>query len=211
MRWAAGVAAAIVLGGGLFEPALFRSGEAPELPARAAGGGHVALEVTVGADGQVSGVNVLRGAAPFTDQLRTSVARWRFEPGRENGRALEATVLVAAWFRSAALLESAGPLEFPPSTARASEAIPVPTVVGVPAYPAIALGDGVVVVEVAVGTEGEVRSARVVLSAAGFDAAAMDAARRWRFRPASRADDQPVPSVAYLVFGFRSPVTPRRP
>lgn len=210
MRWAAGVAVAIVLGGGLSQPAQFRSGGPPELPVLAAGGGHVALEVLVGVDGQVFGVNVLRGVTPFSDALRTSVARWRFEPRQEAGRPVEAPVLVAAWFRTPTLLESAGAFEFPPASGRASEDIPLPVVVGVPAYPPTALGDGVVAVEVAVGIEGDVRSVRVVLFAAGFDAAAMDAARRWRFRPAIRAD-KPVPSVAYLVFGFRSPVMPRRP
>lgn len=210
MRWAAAAAVVILLGGGPFEPARFRSGQAPRLPVRATGGGHVALEVKVGVDGQASGVTVLRSVAPFTDELRISVARWRFEPARTDGAPVETSVLVAAWFRSPALLESAGPLEFPAEDERASEAIPLPTVVGVPAYPAVALGEGVVVVEVTVDSEGGVRSARVVLSAAGFDSAAMDAARRWRFRPASRAGER-VPAVAFLVFGFRSPVTPRTP
>ncbi len=45
----------------------------------------------------------------------------------------------------------------------------------------------------------------VVRSRSGFDIAAVNAARRWRFRPATR-DGQPVRSVAYLVFGFREPV-----
>jgi Gram-negative bacterial TonB protein C-terminal len=121
MRWAAGVAVAIVLGGGLFQPARFRSGGPPELPVLAAGGGHVTLEVMVGVDGQVCGVSVLRGVTPFSDALRTSVARWRFEPRQEAGRPVEAPVLVAAWFRTPALMESAGAFEFLPAIGRASE------------------------------------------------------------------------------------------
>ena len=41
-------------------------------------------------------------------------------------------------------------------------------------------------------------------------AAAVETARQWRFRPAAR-EGRSVPAAAYLVFGFRSPVTVRAP
>ena len=43
-------------------------------------------------------------------------------------------------------------------------------------------------------------------SAAGFDSAALDAARGGCFRPA-RYRGESVPAYAYLIFGFRAPVT----
>jgi TonB family protein len=64
----------------------------------------------------------------------------------------------------------------------------------------------VVIVELAIDESGAVKGARVVRSGGGFDSAAVDAARQWQFRPAQRAGT-PVPSYAYIVFGFRQPVT----
>lgn len=210
MREAAALVLMVVLAGEAVEPARLRHGEAPPLPPLAAGGGHVALEVQVAADGRVTKLRTLRDAPPFTAALRAAVERWRFQPGRKGAAPVASSVLVATWFRAAALLESAGPPELPPDLVSPSDAVPLPTVIGVPPYPPGAQGEGIVVVEVEVGTTGEVQSARVVVPAAGFDAAAADAARRWRFRPASR-EGKAAPSVAYLVFGFRPPVTQRRP
>jgi outer membrane biosynthesis protein TonB len=42
-------------------------------------------------------------------------------------------------------------------------------------------------------------------SAPGFNAAALEAASRWRFDPA-RWNGEPTDARAYLVFGFRAPV-----
>jgi TonB family protein len=84
--------------------------------------------------------------------------------------------------------------------------VPVPTTMVPPVYPPRALGNGVVIVELAVDASGAVKNTRVVRSAGGFDGAALDAARKWQFRPAQRAGAA-VPSYAYIVFGFRQPIT----
>jgi TonB family protein len=73
-------------------------------------------------------------------------------------------------------------------------------------YPPNALGDGVSVIEVRVGSTGATGDVRVVQSGGGFDGAALDTAKRWRFRAAQR-DGSPVVSFVYLVFGFRQPVS----
>lgn len=73
-----------------------------------------------------------------------------------------------------------------------------------PSYPPTALGDGVVLVEVLVGTGGEVRTARVVRSSgAGFNSSATRSTVRWRFQVGRNG---PAPTLAYLIFGFRQPV-----
>jgi TonB family protein len=63
-----------------------------------------------------------------------------------------------------------------------------------------------VVVQVAVGVNGQVVNAATVRSAAGFDELALAAARQWTFRPA-RIHGRLEQTFAYLVFAFRRPVT----
>ena len=82
---------------------------------------------------------------------------------------------------------------------------PFPVAGVIPPYPPTALGEGLVLVEVTVGSDGKVTDARGVQAPAPFGPAALDAARKWRFRPACR-QDRPAAATAYLVFGFRPPV-----
>ena len=77
-----------------------------------------------------------------------------------------------------------------------------------PAFPRRALFGGLVLAEVRVDPLGAVSDATVLRSAPPFDEPALDAARRWRFRPA-RLHGRPVATIAYLVFGFRQPVLSR--
>jgi TonB family protein len=116
---------------------------------------------------------------------------------------VESRVLVAGLFRPAMLLPPA-PEGFETPDAPPSEEIPYPTSVAIPPYPPNALGSHYVLVEVEVGEAGSVTAARVVSRTSGFDSAALDASREWRFRPAKRAG-RPVPTVAYLLFAFRQP------
>jgi len=73
-------------------------------------------------------------------------------------------------------------------------------------------GDGIVLVEVEMSGRAEPRNYRIVGSRSGFDAAALDSVRAWRFR-APQAADAPDRLFVYAVVGFRAPlapVTPRR-
>jgi TonB family protein len=76
-----------------------------------------------------------------------------------------------------------------------------PASVQEPVYPARADAGGVVLIEARVNASGAVTATRVIGSAPPFDQPALDAARRWRFRPARGAD-----TYAYLIFGFPQPV-----
>jgi TonB family protein len=90
--------------------------------------------------------------------------------------------------------------------ASASDEIPFPTAVTVAPYPPNALGDAVVLIEVQVAPGGRATSARVVRSAPPFDEPALAAGRQWMFRPA-RLHGQPIAAPAYILFGFRQPIT----
>jgi protein TonB len=114
-------------------------------------------------------------------------------------------VLVAGIFRPPILRQGPALGSPPATTGVASREVPSPIAPVNPDYPPRVLGDGVAVVEVLVGRDGRVESATLVNSAGGFDAAALEAARKWTFRPAER-NGAPVTAYAYLVFGFREPV-----
>lgn len=68
---------------------------------------------------------------------------------------------------------------------------------------AVPRAGGLVVVQVRIGRDGSVTSARIARSVPGLDEAALLAARLWRFTPAMRHGEA-VAAVAYLPFLFTS-------
>jgi TonB family protein len=195
----------------LASPARYLAGAVPSTPVRAIGGGQVFLELSVNPRGGVDAVAPLRTTPPFTEPLLGSVGAWRFKPAEEltpegTRRPARSKVLVAAFYRGPTLLDGATLGDSPKDVAAASDAAPFPVAPVSPKYPPNALGDGTVLIEVQVNAGGNVTNARVIQSALPFDAPALDAARQWKFRPA-RPDGRPAAAVAYLIFGFRQPVT----
>jgi hypothetical protein len=181
-----------------------------QLP-QALGGGEVVLEITVDGRGTVTRVDRVRETPPYTDVVATWTGGWRFEPatagtaGRRTG--IDAPVLVVAIFRPPSFY--AGPASGePPRTVGASAArLPSLQSLVMPVYPPTATGNAVVVVEVEMNGRAEPRSYRIVGSSSGFDGAALDAVRAWRFG-APRAPDVPDPLFVYAVVGFRVPLGP---
>ena len=186
-------------------PASYVSGEAPVQPPQVPGGGQVLLELAVGEDGKVLKGHTLRSTPPFTELLVDAVRLWRFQPAEERGKEVESAVLVAGLFRPPTLT-GPDPREAPEDVNPPSKLIPMPYAMARPDYPSSAVADGVVLVEIIVERDGTVEAARVLRSSAAFDNAATEAVLQWKFRPARR-DGQPVPSLAYVVFGFRQPAT----
>ena len=196
-------------------PARLESGSSPALPALAVGGGQVFVELSIDATGDVTAANAFRTTPPFTAALEAAVRAWRFRPAtaaelRDDGlpesrKPVASKVLVAGLFRAPTLVTpTLG--EKPQDVGRPSAEVPFPLATVEPPYPPQAGSPGVVIVEVLVSETGVVDNARVVRSAPPFDAAALDAAGRWRFRPA-RSSGHAVAAYVYLVFGFAEPVT----
>lgn len=191
-----------------FTPARFSHGQAPLPPQQTVGWAEVFLQVSVSAAGRVQAVETLRATEPLATLLRSAVESWIFQPAMQEGRAEESEVLVAAIYRPATLFNTPSLGKPSRDLSHASEQIPFPTLAPSPSYPPRAISDGVVVVEALVARDGGVRAATVVRSSGtGFNAGAVQAAVRWRFRPARRGDVS-VPAFAYLIFGFRQPVIP---
>jgi TonB family protein len=188
-----------------FAPARRVSGAVPARPSpNTIGWVHEMLEVAVNATGRTVSVKALQ-ETPGTPLLAPAVSGWVFRPARIGSSAEASRVLVAGIFRPRVLLQGPTLGSPPATTSAASREVPTPIAPVNPDYPPRVLGDGVAVVEVLVGRDGRVEFAALVDSAGGFDGAALDAARKWTFRPAER-NGVPVPAYAYLVFGFREPV-----
>ena len=201
-------------------PPRLQSGSAPVLPAlaAAAGGGQVFVELSIGPAGAVTAVAPLRTTPPFTDQVERTVRRWRFRPAtvtslkdgvRDGPRHVPSRALVASHFRAPTLIApTVG--EPPKDVASASDEVPFPVSTVEPAYPPQAHSSGVVMIEALVDDTGNISAAAVIRSVPPFDAPALDAARQWRFRPASH-EGRAVSAYVYLIFGFPQPVLARRP
>ena len=197
-------------------PARYQSGGAPVIQIQATGGGEVWAEVDVDPQGAASRVTILRETPPFTVPVQKLLESWRFraaealEPSTPNGpaprrRPVRSRVFVAAMFRPPTInTPTFG--QVPKPVRAASSDVPFPIASPMPQYTPNALFDGVVLVEVRVGTDGAVTDATVLQSAAGFDLDALQTAKQWRFHPA-RVDNENVPSYAYLAFAFRQPIT----
>jgi TonB family protein len=185
-------------------PAQYRSGPLPPIPTHAVGGGEVLLEIRVTHSGSVNGVTVLRTTPPFTDLLETAVQAWRFQPAQQDGP-VESAVLVAGVFRPPTV---AAPTlgGVASNVAAPGREIPFPSKMVTPPYPPRSIDNRAVLVEARVASSGNVTEAKVIGATSGFDSAAVQAARQWVFRPAESTSG-PVPSIVYIVFGFRQPVT----
>jgi TonB family protein len=189
-----------------FTPARRLSGSTPSLPSpNTIGSIEESLDLTVDATGHVRGVTAAQATAG-PSLVSRAVADWRFQPATESGAAVASRVLVAAIFRAPAWYNDATSAAAPVELAGRSSEIPFPTATVAPVYPPLAVADAVAIVEVMVDPHGHVSSARLVQGAPGFESAALSAARAWSFQPAQR-HGQPVSAYAYLVFGFRRPVS----
>lgn len=186
-----------------FEPARVANAQVGEIPYRTAAAAVVGVELTVDARGSVTNVRDLVDVEPFTGVLRDSASRWTFNPARGGNQRVDSHVLVAGVFRPAMLMfpRPDVPKEV---DAQPSDEVPFPTSLEVPSYPPNAVGSAYVLVEVEVGDSGSVMSAKTVGESSGFDSAALQAARAWSFRAASR-ESRPVPGFVYIVFAFRQP------
>ena len=195
-------------------PPRLQGGAAPALPALAVGGGQVLLEVSIDSSGEVTGVTPLRVTPPFTELVSNAVRNWRFKPAtatvvRDDGlaeapKSVSARALIAAHFRPPTLITpTLG--ERPADAESPSSGVPFPVATVEPPYPPKAISSGVVMIEALVDERGNVTEATVIRSAPPFDGPALEAARRWRFRPATLAG-RAAAGYVYLIFGFPQPV-----
>ena len=74
-----------------------------------------------------------------------------------------------------------------------------------PSYPANTVAGGTVVLKVTVGASGEIEDVSVLQDAMGFTQQAIEAVRKWKFKPAM-LDGKPVVASIPVAFSFSQPV-----
>ena len=196
-----------------FIPARLLRAELATLPVTTTvGGGEVLIEAIVDRNGVLTRPIILRGTPPYTQLVFDAIAKWRFTPARTVGldgveTTVEMPVSIGAAYRAPILLNGPTLGETPKDWSRPSVDVAYPLATAMPNYPADARDGGVVLLEVTVNEAGAVIDTRSVASTGAYESVSRDALASWRFRGASyRA--RPVPSTAYVLFGFREPVAP---
>jgi TonB family protein len=162
-------------------------------------------------------VRPLRETPPFTVDVVRTVRGWLFSPATQRLRAspgeapvislqaVRSKVLIAAWFRPPTInTPTLGAI--PQDVAAPSEEVPFPITTETPIFPITAVSDGAVLLECRISTAGHLSSVRVLHSGAVFDSAALDAVRKWTFRP-GRIRGAPSEAFVYVSFGFRQPIS----
>jgi hypothetical protein len=138
-----------------------------------------------------------------------AVSRWRFEPARiVSPEGVESTVdmpvAISGMYRPPVLSNAPTIGEAPRNWSKPSAEVAYPVSVEMPNYPPQVRDGGVVLLEVTLNEAGTITGVRDIVSSGGFESASRDALAKWRFRGASyRA--KPVPSTAYVLFGFTPP------
>jgi TonB family protein len=190
-------------------PRLAGGGVPPPAAPTVIGGGEVVLELSVGRTGAVEKVTPIRSTSPYTELLTAAASRWQFAAAttllNKQPVPTAATVLVVGVFRPPSLVVGANSGTPPKTVGVPSRGAPQVASVVFPNYSPNMTGDATLLVEVELTTKGEARGHRVIAGAAGFDAAALDAVRQWRFVPGAGPD----PQFVYAVVGFRTPIAAR--
>ena len=163
------------------------------------------LVADISAAGEVTKTTIIHAPGPIGPAMASAVAGWPFAAAIEDGARVGAPVLVAAIVRPPSFPDLVGFGAAMEGSSRVPRDVPAPIDVQAPAYPPLAVGNGVVVIEISVDADGKSAMVVPLTPASGFDAAAIEAARQWTFRPAER-NGVNVPGCVYVMFGFVSPV-----
>jgi hypothetical protein len=190
-------------------PRLLKAELPPMPPPTIAGAGEVLIEAIVDRTGALGRPVILRGTPPYTQMVFDAMSTFRFEPARMAGpdgveAAIDMPITIAGLFRPPVLSNTPTIGESPKDWSRPSGDAAYPISMEMPNYPPQVRDDGVVLLEVALNGAGGVTETRGVVSIGGFESASREALTKWRFTGAQyRA--RPVPTTAYVLFGFRTP------
>jgi protein TonB len=170
----------------------------PEYPSMARSArleGIVILETTIGADGKVADVRVLRSIPLLDTAAMDAVRQWAYEPTFVNGVAVPVIMTVTVRFAltPAAPVRVGGQVKPPTKLKNVN-----------PAYPQEAQAahvQGVVILEATIDVNGKVADVRVLRSIPALDQAAMDAVRQWEYTP-SLLNNVAVPVIMTVTVSF---------
>jgi TonB family protein len=197
-----------------FRPPELVSATDTRYPIQSVANGIVVLDVLLDKQGAIAGLHTVRDIPSLTSIATSSIQKWRFKPASRDGAPQNSMMRVAFAFRPRGYYVA--PPHFgsvPSGDLFASREVPgysPPGIVSVayPRYPINTANVGSVVVQIALGTAGEVQHVRIIRALDPFTAVAVNAAKKWQFE-ASASDGRPITSNIVVVFVF-APLPPNR-
>jgi len=199
--------AAILLAQSPYRPAAVVSAGDLQPPANSIASGIAVLDLSLDATGTLSSVTIVRDLPPLTAAAQSAVASWKFRPSAPGSDAQPSDLLVAFVLPpnvSFPTYPKFAPL-LPKARSRSHYVPPGVASVTYAQYPVNSVVSGSVVVQVTVGPDGNPRQWQVVRALDPCTPFALDAAKKWRFRPAI-LNGQPVASNVAIDFLFQPPV-----
>ena len=169
--------------------------------------GFVTLDVSVDASGAAQNVSVVRDFPPLTSVAQSAVQGWQYTPALVNGQAAAGTVRVNVVFNpynpsgvglpGASLQAATGGAsgDFQPAQLNAASYA---------TYPPNTVTAGTVVLQVHVGSSGNVKGVVVVKGVGSLSGTARKAVKTWQFAPATY-QGKAVASDVVVAFVFASP------
>jgi hypothetical protein len=201
-----GAAAKAQNGGKFVPPKLVSAGEI-SYPVNANSPGFVTLQVNLDGNANIQNVQVARDVPPLTSATQTAVQGWSFTAGTLNGSGAPSSIQVTAVFNpfnpAGVGLPSAG--LGPAADVGSDPYIPVRVAAATYAtYPPNTTAFGTVVLEVRIGSGGDVKRVNVVHGVAALTGSAITSVKTWGFSPARR-NGKAVDSRTVVAFVFPSP------
>lgn len=173
-------------------------------------GGEVILDALVGANGNVTDINVVHGDPPFLDKAQRAVQTWSFRPARIDDRETDERVAVAFEFAEPYLPSPKQRTHTYPEPPDSDDRAPLPVYTVEPEYPVNAVAEGSVIVLGMVDAQGQLTATLVIRDAEPLTAATVSAMHQWRFIPGKKAG-QTIASAVIVAAAFRRPILARAP
>ncbi len=198
----------------------------PEYPAEAKEKkveGDVTVEIKVDEEGKVVSAKYVSGPEIFIESVEKAAKEWTFKPTLVNGAPVKVAGNLSFRFQLGSFTDALSkasakneasenskkdiPEVLPPSIIRRSEAVIRGLAIDrvAPNYPTEAKEkkvEGDVTVEITIGEEGKIIAARVISGHELLKDAALEAAKKWTFKPTT-LNDHPVKVSGVLSFRFK--------
>lgn len=153
-------------------------------PSQALVGGEIVLDALVDRHGQLADIKVVRGAAPFLQNVLNAVQTWSFLPARVNGDAVEARIGIAFQFAPPAAFSASKPVPRSEETpADASDRGALPIAMTLPEASATSTGEASVILYAGIDAQGALSSVQVLRDAGSLGPPVVAAFRQWQFAP----------------------------
>ena len=193
-------------GGKFVAPKLVSAGEIP-YPMNSNSPGIATLQVNLDGNGNIQNVQVVRDVPPLTSAAQTALQGWSFAPATKNGNGEPSSIRVTAVFNpfNPAGVALPSPGLGPVGNGGSAPYIPAEVTAATYAtYPPNSVAFGTVVLDVKIGSGGNVKNVNVVHGVASLTGTAITAVKTWGFSPATR-NGKALESHTVVAFVYPSP------